>query len=145
MQHVIDRTQLSNGMHVHDAAGEKIGVIRNYDPYLRLHGAPVRYIDVQKGFLFHKDFYVPLSAVSRITSQGAFLSLSKAELSAGTYDLPPAGDDDPVTDAAARVAEQAAAGSTAGVAAAAGDLGAAAAQTAQPAAGHAPIYNPELD
>ena len=143
MQHVIDRTQLNNGMHVHDAAGEKIGVIRNYDPYLRIKGAPVRYIDVQKGFLFHKDIYIPLSAVSQITSEGAFLSLSKAQLSDATYDLPPAGDDDPVTDAAGRVSGQAAAGSTADVPAAAGGLGAAAAQTAQPAAG-TPIYNPEI-
>jgi hypothetical protein len=145
MQHVIDRTQLSNGMHVHDAAGDKIGVIRNYDPNLRLWGAPVRYIDVQKGFLFHKDFYVPLSAVSRITSEGAFLSLSKAELSDGTYDLPPAGDDESVTDAAGPVAAQPEAGSPAGVAAAAEGLGAAAAQTTQPTAVKAPIYNPELD
>jgi uncharacterized protein YrrD len=139
VQHVIDRTQLSNGMHVYDAAGHKIGVIRNYDPDLLQQGAPVRYIDVQKGFLFHKDFYVPLSAVSRITSEGAFLSLSKEELSDATYDLPPAGDDDMVTDVAGQ-----AAGSTAGVAAAAGGLGAAAAQTAQPAVG-TPIYNPEID
>jgi uncharacterized protein YrrD len=46
--------QFYEGATVTDMAGEKIGTLHAYDP----QGG---YITVQKGFLFHKDLYIPVS------------------------------------------------------------------------------------
>jgi uncharacterized protein (TIGR02271 family) len=122
-----DWTQLSKGMHVYDSTGEKIGSLRGFD-------TSGGYIDVQKGFLFHKDFYVPVSSVSQTTPEGVFLSLSKDDLSNASYDQPPVGGYGTVTDTVGRVAGQGVAGATTAAAAAAGAAGAAgmaAAQTAR--------------
>jgi hypothetical protein len=96
---MFDWTQLSKGMHVYDSAGEKIGSLRDFD-------TAGGYMDVQKGFLFHKDFYVPVSAVEQTTSEGVFLSLSKHDLADPIYDLPPAGGPNKGADMAGDVAEQ---------------------------------------
>ncbi len=70
---------------VYDAAGEKIGTVHEYDP----QGG---YITVQKGFLFHKDLYIPVSAVQSTDADGnVYLSLSKDDLAGDRYANPPAG------------------------------------------------------
>ncbi len=74
--------QISEGMTVYDAAGQKIGKVREYN-------AQGGYLDVEKGFLFHKDFYVPSNAVARSDADGVYLQLSQDDLSGGTYDQPP--------------------------------------------------------
>lgn len=76
--------QIADGMTVYDSAGEKVGTIRQYDPQ---NG----YIEVEKGWLFHKDFYVPLNAVARTDADGVYLNLYKDDLSDGRYDQPPTG------------------------------------------------------
>jgi len=69
---------------VHDAAGEKVGTLHAYDP----QGG---YITVQKGFLFHKDLYIPLSAVQGTDADGNIhLSLHKDDLADARYNDPPA-------------------------------------------------------
>ncbi len=76
--------QISEGMTVYDAAGQKIGKVREYN-------AQGGYLDVEKGFLFHKDFYVPSNAVARSDADGVYLQLSQDDLSGGAYDQPPTG------------------------------------------------------
>ncbi len=70
---------------VQDAAGEKIGTLHAYDP----QGG---YITVQKGFLFHKDLYIPVSAVQSTDAEGNIhLSLRKDDLTDSRYDSAPTG------------------------------------------------------
>jgi len=70
---------------VYDTAGEKIGTVQAYDP----QGG---YITVQKGFLFHKDLYIPVNAVQRTDAEGnVYLSLHKDDLADERYDNPPIG------------------------------------------------------
>jgi len=70
---------------VYDAAGEKVGT-------LHAHDEQGGYITVQKGFLFHKDLYIPLSAVQGTDADGNVqLSLYKDDLQDSRYDEPPVG------------------------------------------------------
>ncbi len=77
--------QFYEGATVTDMAGEKIGTLHAYDP----QGG---YITVQKGFLFHKDLYIPVSAVQNTDAEGNVqLSLHKDDLSDSRYDSAPTG------------------------------------------------------
>ena len=77
--------QFYEGATVNDAAGEKIGTLHAYDP----QGG---YITVQKGFLFHKDLYIPVSAVQSTDAEGNVqLSVYKDDLAGERYDNPPTG------------------------------------------------------
>jgi len=77
--------QFYEGATVNDMAGEKIGTLHAYDP----RGG---YITVQKGFLFHKDLYIPVSAVQSTDAEGAVqLNLYKDDLADGRYDSAPTG------------------------------------------------------
>ena len=69
---------------VYDTSGEKVGALHAYDP----EGG---YITVQKGFLFHKDLYIPLTAVQGTDADGNIhLSLHKDDLADERYNDPPA-------------------------------------------------------
>ncbi len=77
--------QFYEGATVTDMAGEKVGTLHAYDP----QGG---YITVQKGFLFHKDLYIPVSAVQSTDADGNVqLSLHKDDLADSRYDSPPTG------------------------------------------------------
>jgi len=77
--------QFYEGATVNDMAGEKIGTLHAYDP----QGG---YITVQKGFLFHKDLYIPVSAVQGTDAEGNVqLNLRKDDLAGERYDNPPIG------------------------------------------------------
>jgi len=79
------RQQFYQDATVNDAAGEKVGT-------LHAHDEQGGYITVQKGFLFHKDLYVPLSAVQGTDADGNVqLSLYKDDLQDSRYDEPPVG------------------------------------------------------
>jgi hypothetical protein len=75
--------QISDGMTVYALDGAKLGTVRNYDPR-------AGYLDVRKGWLFTKDFYVPLDAVVSVAEDGITLNLSKDELEHERYNTPPA-------------------------------------------------------
>ncbi len=68
---------------VYGTDGEKLGAVRNYDPQ-------VGYLDVRKGWLFTKDFYVPVSAIETITGEEITLRLTKEDLEDERYASPPA-------------------------------------------------------
>jgi len=74
--------QITDGTTVYDASGEKIGRVRASDT----QGG---YLDVEKGWLFPKDVYIPLSAIARSDADGVYLTLYKDDLSANTYAQPP--------------------------------------------------------
>jgi uncharacterized protein (TIGR02271 family) len=47
------------------------------------------YLVVEKGLLFIKDVYVPLSAISRVDNQGVYLNLTKEDLKRQNWETPP--------------------------------------------------------
>ncbi len=71
------------GMTVFDAAGEKVGKLDTYD---REGG----FLDVRKGWLFPKDFYVPVRDVARTDADGIYLGLYKEDLERAEYAPTPA-------------------------------------------------------
>jgi hypothetical protein len=73
---------IADGMIVYDRGGEKLDTIRNYDPQLA-------YLDIQRGWLFHTDFYVPLRAVQAILRDGITLRLSIQDLDDDRFAAPP--------------------------------------------------------
>ena len=76
--------QIFEGMTVYDTAGEQLGTVRNYDPQ-------AGYLDVQKGWLFTKDFYVLLQDVQAVDDEGITLRLTKDELHDDRHTTPPVG------------------------------------------------------
>jgi len=77
--------QFYEGAAVHDVDGEKIGTLHAYD-------AQGGYIVVQKGFLFHKDLYIPVNAVQSTDAEGTVqLSLHKDDLADDRYASAPTG------------------------------------------------------
>jgi hypothetical protein len=74
------------GATVYDTAGAKVGTLRAYNP----QGA---YLLVEKGWLFPKDLYIPLTAVRGTDATGAVhLGLRKDDLQDDRYASPPVGD-----------------------------------------------------
>ncbi|MGH2391387.1 MAG: PRC-barrel domain-containing protein, partial [Chloroflexota bacterium] len=74
--------QISEGMTVYATDGTKLGTVRNYNPQ-------AGYLDVRKGWLFTKDFYVPTSAVDAVAEDGLTLTLAKDDLDDARYGSPP--------------------------------------------------------
>jgi uncharacterized protein (TIGR02271 family) len=75
--------KIATGATVFDDAGEKVGTVAELNE-------PGSYLLVQKGWLFHKDFYVPFNAVTRVDELGGiYLNVNKQDLHQG-YDYPPA-------------------------------------------------------
>jgi uncharacterized protein (TIGR02271 family) len=74
--------QIARGAEVYDAAGEKIGTVAEYDQQ-------GDYMLVEKGWLFRKDIYIPMSAITRIDETGVYLQLYKEDLQGDRYANPP--------------------------------------------------------
>ena len=86
MSNVTNRLSgIARGATVLDFTGEKIGTVTEVDE-------DRDYIQVEKGWLFHKDFYVPATDVSRVDEVGSvILNLSRHDLDE-SYDYPPMPD-----------------------------------------------------
>lgn len=76
------RYDIANGMDVFDAAGEKVGSVAQYDP-------AAGYMLVEKGWLFHKDIYIPTNEITSADENGIYLTTYKADLNADRYANPP--------------------------------------------------------
>jgi hypothetical protein len=76
--------QIADGMTVYGSDGEKLGTVRHFDPQ-------AEYLDVQRGWLFHKDFFVPLSEVTSTDEDGITLRLTKQQLDDDRFTSPPTG------------------------------------------------------
>ena len=73
------------GTDVFDANGEKVGTVKQYNPQ-------ASYMVLEKGMLFKKDLYIPVSAIERTTTDGVRLSLFKDDLKADRFTAPPTSD-----------------------------------------------------
>ena len=76
---------IAPGTDVFDANGDKVGTVRQYNPQ-------TSYLVLEKGTLFKKDLYVPVSAINRTTTDGIQLSLFKDDLKADRFTAPPTAD-----------------------------------------------------
>ena len=70
------------GTDVYDASGDKIGTVQEYNPQANC-------IVVQKGIIFTKDLYIPLSAIDSRDSDGLYLNLTKDQLKDDRFANPP--------------------------------------------------------
>jgi len=73
--------QIVDGMTVYATDGTKLGTLRNYNPQ-------AGYLDIQKGWLFTKDFYVPAEKVDTVAEDGITLKLTKDDLNDPRYSSP---------------------------------------------------------
>lgn len=72
------------GMAVYDAAGDKVGAVREANPRRD-------YLVVRHGRLFPCDLYVPLHAITHTDAEGIILRLGKDDLRTEIYRRPPIG------------------------------------------------------
>ena len=80
MRDTIQSNQIQTGVDVFDDADQHIGTVAEVGP---------SYFIVQKGLLFPKDIYVPLSAVSQVTEHQVIINVSKSEVESMGWDEPP--------------------------------------------------------
>jgi hypothetical protein len=74
--------RLADDMTVYDVNGEKIGKVSGYT-------TSSNYFKLEKGLLFHHDYYVPMSAVSRIDPNGVYLNVLKDDIKDRGWENPP--------------------------------------------------------
>ena len=74
--------QLVAGAPVHDVTGEKVGNVLAVN-------LPNEYFTLEKGVLFTRDFYVPLSAVGRTEPDGVYLNVDKDQMAYLGWDARP--------------------------------------------------------
>ncbi|HEY7019651.1 MAG TPA: DUF2171 domain-containing protein [Ktedonobacterales bacterium] len=74
--------RLTDDMTVYDVNGEKIG---------KVIGATTSadYFTLEKGLIFHHDYYVPMSAVSRLDPDGVYLNIAKDDIKNRGWENPP--------------------------------------------------------
>lgn len=73
-------------MTVHAGDGEKLGTVRNYRP-------EEGFLDVRKGGLVTRNFYVPMADIDTVTDEGVFMKLTRDALDDPRYGTPPAAGD----------------------------------------------------
>jgi hypothetical protein len=74
--------RVTDGMTVYDVNGDKIGTVSGTS-------SSADYFTLQKGLLFPHDYYVPLSAVSRIDPDGVYLNVAKDDIKNRGWENPP--------------------------------------------------------
>src|SRR5262245_56494229 len=74
--------RITDGTDVYDVSGDKLDTVSGAN-------ASADYFTLQKGLLFPRDYYVPMSAVSRIDSEGVYLSVAKSDIKNRGWENPP--------------------------------------------------------
>jgi hypothetical protein len=74
--------RLTDDMTVYDVNGDKVGSVSGAS-------ASADYFTLQKGMLFPRDYYVPMSAVSRIDPDGVYLNVAKDDIKNRGWENPP--------------------------------------------------------
>ncbi len=82
----VGNAQLVTGTPVDDANGDKVGDVSSYQD-------GDGYFVMTKGFFFPKDLYVPLNAITRATTDGVYLNLTKDQINNQNWDNPPSATD----------------------------------------------------
>src|SRR5689334_11541137 len=72
---------MAEGLHVYDADGEKVGVVRRYD-------LNAGYMVVEAGHLARRELYLPFHLIQSISPHELDLTIAKDSLT-DTYLLPP--------------------------------------------------------
>jgi hypothetical protein len=70
------------GTPVYDADGRWVGIVS-------LRNMPGPYLVVQKGRMFPKDIYLPVSVIAHVDDEGICLQLSRDDLKKQSYARPP--------------------------------------------------------
>jgi hypothetical protein len=76
--------RITDGTDVYDVNGDKLGTVSG-------SSASADYFTLQKGMLFPRDYYVPMSAVSRIDPDGIYLNVAKDDIKNRGWENPPVG------------------------------------------------------
>ena len=76
--------QIADGMPVYGAGGDKLGTVRNYD-------SQAGYLEIQKGGLSEKDFYLGWGTIAAVNADGVTLRLKQKDLHNRLYASPPPG------------------------------------------------------
>lgn len=71
--------RIDPGMDVYGADGAKVGVVKHVQRH---------HVVVEKGFLFHTDYEIPLAKVTNVDG-GVHLEMTKADLQHGGWDEGP--------------------------------------------------------
>ena len=74
--------RIADDMTVYDVNGEKIGKVTG-------SSASADYFTLEKGLIFHHDYYVPMSAVSRLDPDGVYLNVAKDDVKNRGWENPP--------------------------------------------------------
>jgi|SRR5689334_20886038 len=74
--------RITDGTDVYDVNGDKLGTVSGAS-------ASADYFTLQKGLLFPRDYYVPMSAVSRIDPDGIYLNVAKDDIKNRGWENPP--------------------------------------------------------
>jgi hypothetical protein len=74
--------RIADDMTVYDVNGEKIGKVTG-------SSANADYFTLEKGLIFHHDYYVPMSAVSRLDPDGVYLNVAKDDIKNRGWENPP--------------------------------------------------------
>jgi hypothetical protein len=82
--------QIVIGAPVYDLTGEKVGSVSAVN-------LPNEYFTLEKGVLFARDFYVPLSAVERMAPDAVHLNVDKNQMAYLGWDARP--NDEPIDSA----------------------------------------------
>jgi len=83
MPRTIDRAMLREGQDVYASDGNHLGTVDEVGG---------NYVLVQKGLIFRKDVYVPLSAIDRLEDGSLWLDVAKDGIDSRGWDSPPTAD-----------------------------------------------------
>jgi hypothetical protein len=88
MQSTMLRTPIELGTPVYGSDGQKIGDVAEIQPH---------WFVIEKGFIFTKDLYFPMSAIDGEHDDGIRLNMTKPEIESADWSSPPVlqGDDEP--------------------------------------------------
>ncbi|HET9016430.1 MAG TPA: YsnF/AvaK domain-containing protein [Thermomicrobiaceae bacterium] len=78
-----DVNSIQHGWDVLDANGDKVGDVSDVQP---------TYLTVRKGFLFHSDRYIPVSAIDGVRHDRVYLNVTKDQIDQQGWDTVPTTD-----------------------------------------------------
>jgi hypothetical protein len=74
--------RLTDDMTVYDVNGEKIGKVAGSSD-------SADYFTLEKGLIFHHDYYVPMSAITRLDPDGVYLNVARDDVKNRGWENPP--------------------------------------------------------
>ena len=89
MQNTILRTPIELGTTVYGSDGQKIGDVAEIQPH---------WFVIEKGIIFTKDLYFPMSTIEGEHDNGVRLNMTKAEVENADWSTPPVVERDDAID-----------------------------------------------